>query len=510
MKPRSTRRRGQESGYALLLVFLVAAVIAINLYMEMPRVAFQAQRQREQMLVERGEQYKRAIGLFLRTNKNTRWPASIEELENFNNHRSLRKRYIDPMTGKDEWRLVHIANGVLTDSVLNKKKDDGQDHLKGEAIMQLAGLSGFDQNTSQSNMNAATRRRASEGGAQVGPDGQPIASGGAMPPFPGAMPALPGVTGSTGVANGLPPGFTGPTGPPSFTGVTGGAPSPFGGGGISGLLGIPTAPTGPTGASGGAGTATSSGGLLGGGSSLFGGGSAQPTAPVTNTPQGQQAVNQLINGLLTQPRPGGLNGLPSSTLAGTTPGVNGLYPPGSVPGGGGGIGTTSGGFGGGGAGGGSGSGIGSGVGSGIGSGVGAPGNGGVPPNNPIVGGGTVMGAGIAGVASKAQGDSIMVYSDQTDYGNWEFIYDPMKFAAPRNPNTGTGAGGVPASSLGSNGSRSGQSGPSGLGNMMGPPTGGSGGFPGGGPPSGSSMPMGGGNPAFGGQQAPPDFRPGKK
>ncbi len=72
------------------------------------------------MLVERGEQYKRAIGLFLRTNKNTRWPACIEELENFNNRRFLRRRYLDPITGKDEWRLIHIANGVLTDSVTNK------------------------------------------------------------------------------------------------------------------------------------------------------------------------------------------------------------------------------------------------------------------------------------------------------------------------------------------------------------------------------------------------------
>ena len=100
----------------------MAAVIAISLYMEIPRIAFEAQRQKEQLLIERGEQYKRAIQVFYTTNK--RYPARIEELENLNNRRFLRRRYIDPMTGKDEWRLVHIQNGVLTDSVDTKKKDD--------------------------------------------------------------------------------------------------------------------------------------------------------------------------------------------------------------------------------------------------------------------------------------------------------------------------------------------------------------------------------------------------
>ena len=60
------RRRKNESGFALLLVFLMAAILAISLYMEIPRVAFETQRQKEQLLVERGEQYKRAIQLFVR------------------------------------------------------------------------------------------------------------------------------------------------------------------------------------------------------------------------------------------------------------------------------------------------------------------------------------------------------------------------------------------------------------------------------------------------------------
>src|SRR5215471_18032404 len=118
--PRRGRRR-KDSGFAVLLIFLMAAVIAITLYMEIPRVAFETQRQKEQLLIERGEEYKRAIYLFQKANPG-RWPAKIEELESFNNKRFLRKRFVDPMTGKDEWRLVHIQNGILTDSHANKQK----------------------------------------------------------------------------------------------------------------------------------------------------------------------------------------------------------------------------------------------------------------------------------------------------------------------------------------------------------------------------------------------------
>ena len=84
-------RRADESGFALLLVFLMASVVAIGLYYELPRVAMETQRQKEQLLIERGEQYKRAIQLFVR--KAGRYPSEIKELENFQNQRFLRHRY---------------------------------------------------------------------------------------------------------------------------------------------------------------------------------------------------------------------------------------------------------------------------------------------------------------------------------------------------------------------------------------------------------------------------------
>ncbi|MGA2194361.1 MAG: hypothetical protein ABSH40_03750, partial [Bryobacteraceae bacterium] len=59
------KRRPKESGFALLMVFLMAACVAIMLYMEMPRVAFEAERQKELLLIDRGNQFKRAIQVFV-------------------------------------------------------------------------------------------------------------------------------------------------------------------------------------------------------------------------------------------------------------------------------------------------------------------------------------------------------------------------------------------------------------------------------------------------------------
>jgi hypothetical protein len=111
------RRRGRESGYALLFVFVLAATVAVSLYYELPRVMFERTREREQLLIDRGEQYSLAIRRFYV--KFGRWPTSMDELENTNNIRFLRRQYKDPMTGKADWRIIHEAAGVLTDSLVH-------------------------------------------------------------------------------------------------------------------------------------------------------------------------------------------------------------------------------------------------------------------------------------------------------------------------------------------------------------------------------------------------------
>ena len=182
-----TRRHGGkaktgEEGFVLLLIFAMAAAVAIMLYMELPRVSFEAQRNREQLLIERGEQYKRAIQLYFRKFKT--YPASIEQLENTNNVRFLRRRYADPLTGKNEWRLIHIGpGGVFTDSITRKpKKDQKKEEAITSQLMEAPAIGSAPADTQRA--SGAPPRRASEGG-QPQPGGDFAAGAGGFVGQPG-------------------------------------------------------------------------------------------------------------------------------------------------------------------------------------------------------------------------------------------------------------------------------------------------------------------------------------
>lgn len=166
---RRSRGRGQgERGFALLLVFAMAAIVAITLYMQLPRVAFEAQRDRETMLIERGEQYRRAIELYVR--KNNRYPARLEDLERDQDVRYLRRRYKDPLTGKDEWRVIHInAAGQLEDSLIEKPKTGGNP----ETASMIESTAISDENVAEN--TALARQRA---GDQTAANSQFPGSGG--------------------------------------------------------------------------------------------------------------------------------------------------------------------------------------------------------------------------------------------------------------------------------------------------------------------------------------------
>lgn len=114
------RRPGpHERGYALLMVTLLAAFLAISLYLELPVAAFESKRLKEQLLMDRGHEYVQAIRLYYRHFHT--FPASMDQLEDTNNMRFIRRRYKDPITGESEWRLLHVGPaGQLTDSKLDR------------------------------------------------------------------------------------------------------------------------------------------------------------------------------------------------------------------------------------------------------------------------------------------------------------------------------------------------------------------------------------------------------
>lgn len=101
----------REEGFILLAVLFLVALILIALAVAAPSVAKSIQRDKEVELVHRGEEYKRAIKLYYK--KFGSYPTSIDQLVNTNNIRFLRKRYKDPLTGKDDWRLIYFGQAKV-------------------------------------------------------------------------------------------------------------------------------------------------------------------------------------------------------------------------------------------------------------------------------------------------------------------------------------------------------------------------------------------------------------
>jgi len=83
----------------LLTLMLFVALLAIASLAWIQKVDFQIRRDREEELIHRGVQYSRAIRRYVK--KFGHYPGRIEDLESTNNVHYLRKRYKDPITGKD-------------------------------------------------------------------------------------------------------------------------------------------------------------------------------------------------------------------------------------------------------------------------------------------------------------------------------------------------------------------------------------------------------------------------
>src|SRR5713101_6371066 len=112
------QRRSGESGFAMLMVVFIMALMLIAVMAVGPSILTQGEREREQELKWRGKQYTRAIKLYYR--KNGRFPSSLDDLVKGNlNIRYIRKAYKEPMNTADgSWRLLYVgAAGQIIGSV---------------------------------------------------------------------------------------------------------------------------------------------------------------------------------------------------------------------------------------------------------------------------------------------------------------------------------------------------------------------------------------------------------
>ena len=211
---RSKRRQG---GYVLLAILFALTVLIIGLAVAAPRAAAAVQRQKEGELIRRGEQYALAIRRFYK--KFGRYPSNIDQLENTNNIRFLRRRYLDPLTGKDDWTPIQFGQARPSLGFFGQKVTSVGGGLSpsGPGLGPSSigtGLGGNSSNSSSSisSSNAGTSASSSDKSATAS-----SASTGAA-----------GTTGPTGAS-----GATGTAGNPITSSQLGG--TTFGGGAIVGV-----------------------------------------------------------------------------------------------------------------------------------------------------------------------------------------------------------------------------------------------------------------------------------
>ena len=368
-------KASNQEGWALLTLIFFSALLAISLASVLPRAAMEARREREADLIHRGLQYQRAIQLYYR--KFRRYPSKMEELENTNRIRFLRRRFTDPIAGSEEWRLIHISpQGLLTDSVLQQAGGAATAAVPGVTPGVPGALPGT-QNWSQ----------------QPGRSSQPTSGFGQTSRFgqPANPAARPGQVRQPG-------GFGQPAGFGQRAAGAGPTPAGFRLPGQSvpvspGTMTIPGLPAGvrPRQQPGQTAFQTP---LVGqpsrpGQQSGFG----QPTQPGRPQGTGRVVIPGLPAGVQIGVPPGAAYGAPAGgTARGMSPGTGlgasvGMTTTGFVPL------------------------------------VGNPTGSGTVPGQPTALGGQQIGGGIAGVASTKEAPSMKIYNGREKYNEWEFVYD---------------------------------------------------------------------------------------
>jgi type II secretory pathway pseudopilin PulG len=129
-----------QRGYMMITLMLALAMITLAMLAVLPDIRQQIKRDREEELRHRGTAYMRAIQHFYK--KFGRYPNRVEELENTNNLRFLRKRYTDPInvdkvTGKEkDFKFLHqqdisLNNGPVLGAAPGQSGPGGQNAFGG-------------------------------------------------------------------------------------------------------------------------------------------------------------------------------------------------------------------------------------------------------------------------------------------------------------------------------------------------------------------------------------------
>jgi type II secretory pathway pseudopilin PulG len=234
MGPSSTIRcrKSSEEGYLLISVMFLMAILVLWLSVAVPRMTKSIQRDRDVETMERGRQYIRGVQLYYR--KFGAYPPSEDALVKTNEIRFLRKRYLDPITGKDDWKPIAFGQNKVPTAM----GFFGQPLAAGSSLAGigpgggngLAGANGSPSNGSFFGSNGSSGFGSSSGSSIFGDSGSNASPGSTTPNSTNPGSTNPGSTDNSGNSSAGGSGSSGAGG----TSGTGSTSSGFGSGGFGG------------------------------------------------------------------------------------------------------------------------------------------------------------------------------------------------------------------------------------------------------------------------------------
>jgi len=134
-------RSTNESGFAYMWTLFLVALIGASLARGVEIYATTLQRDREQELLFIGNQFRQAIRSYYEiqlTNGKHDYPPSLDDLitdpRTPGKRRHLRKVYVDPITGADEWGLMRVGGGIVGVHSRSDITPLKQDHFDGDDV----------------------------------------------------------------------------------------------------------------------------------------------------------------------------------------------------------------------------------------------------------------------------------------------------------------------------------------------------------------------------------------
>jgi type II secretory pathway pseudopilin PulG len=194
--PQTSKATSREAGYTLAVVMVFTSVVLVTLSGAVLNWQKAMQREREEELIYRGKQFMRAVELWQRKFPGT-YPTTIDALLSTNNTRFLRKKWKDPITNSDEWRLLkmNVDGSISGLTVLGGSSPLGPSSYGGSSSTGSSSTGGRATGGTPAGTGTGASRGTGMGPSMGTGRPQPTSSTGARPGQSAFNPVLGGIVG---------------------------------------------------------------------------------------------------------------------------------------------------------------------------------------------------------------------------------------------------------------------------------------------------------------------------